>query len=310
VAGTSTSINSREVVRTADSVSEVLGDFAALLKPRVMSLVIFTGFVGLYLAPGTVHPVLQAVAILCIAVGAGASGAINMWYDRDIDAIMSRTKSRPIPSGRVGADEALTFGVVLACGSIMVMGLAVNWLAASLLAFTIAFYVFVYTMWLKRRTPQNIVIGGVAGALPPLIGWAAVSGSVPLDPIVLFAIIFIWTPPHFWALSLYRSGEYQAAAVPMLPVVAGRRETQNQILIYSLILAPVGVMPSLIGTVGWGYGAIATILGLAFVGGAFRVWHQASDRRCKQLFRFSILYLFLIFLALIADRAAGLPAVL
>lgn len=310
MADTSTSISSREVAGTAESVSEVLGDFAALLKPRVMSLVVFTGFVGLYLAPSALHPVLQAVAILCIAVGAGASGAINMWYDRDIDAIMSRTQGRPIPTGRVGADEALTFGIVLACGSVMVMGLAVNWLAASLLAFTIAFYVFVYTMWLKRRTPQNIVIGGAAGALPPVIGWAAASGSVALDPIVLFAIIFTWTPPHFWALSLYRSGDYQAAAVPMLPVVAGRRGTQNQILIYSLILAPLGVVPSVVGTVGWGFGAIAAVLGLAFVIGAGRVWRDASDRRCKQLFGFSILYLFLIFLALIVDRAGGLPAVL
>lgn len=298
-----TLIGAQPAARAAGSVSAVLTDFIALLKPRVMSLVVFTGFVGLYLAPGSVHPVLEAIAILCIAVGAGASGAINMWFDRDIDAVMSRTQTRPIPAGRVDAGEALTFGVVLAGGSVMVMGLAVNWLAAGLLALTIGFYVFVYTMWLKRRTPQNIVIGGAAGALPPVIGWAAVSGGVSAESIALFAIIFMWTPPHFWALSLYRADDYEAAGVPMLPVIAGRRETQRQILIYSLILAPLGLAPLVLGTVGWIYGAAAAILGVIFVAGAWRVWRQASDRNCKQLFGFSILYLFLIFLALIVDRA-------
>jgi heme o synthase len=304
-----TSIGAQPAAEAAGSVSAAVIDFTRLLKPRVMSLVVFTGFAGLYLAPGSLHPVLEVIAILCIAVGAGASGAINMWYDRDIDAVMSRTRERPIPAGQVGADEALTFGVVLACGSVMVMGLAVNWLSAGLLAMTIAFYVFVYTMWLKRRTPQNIVIGGAAGAFPPMIGWAAVSGTVTVDSVVLFAIIFFWTPPHFWALSLYRSGDYEAAGVPMLPVVAGRRETQKQILLYSLLLAPLGLAPTVIGTVGLFYGITAAILGAAFVYGAWRVWRDASDRNCKQLFGYSICYLFLIFLALVVDRAVGMPSI-
>jgi protoheme IX farnesyltransferase len=303
-----TSIGAQPAAGAAGSVSAAFVDFTRLLKPRVMSLVVFTGFVGLYLAPGSLHPFLEVIAILCIAVGAGASGAINMWYDRDIDAVMSRTSARPIPAGRVGAEEALTFGVVLACGSVMVMGLAVNWLAAGLLALTIGFYVFVYTMWLKRRTPQNIVIGGAAGAFPPMIGWAAISGTVTLDSLVLFAIIFFWTPPHFWALSLYRSGDYQAAGVPMLPVVAGRRETQKQILLYSLMLAPLGLAPMALGTVGVLYGAFAAVLGAIFVLAAWRVWRDASDRNCKQLFGYSILYLFLVFLALVVDRAVGMPA--
>jgi protoheme IX farnesyltransferase len=303
-----TSIGAQSAARAAGSVLTALIDFTALLKLRVMSLVVFTGFVGLYLAPESVHPVLEAIAILCIAIGAGAAGAINMWYDRDIDAIMTRTQNRPIPAGLVGAEEALTFGVVLAGGSVMVMGLAVNWLAAGLLALTIGFYVFVYTMWLKRRTPQNIVIGGAAGALPPIIGWAAVTGTVTLESIALFAIIFIWTPPHFWALSLYRSDDYRAAGVPMLPVVAGRRETQKQILIYSLILAPLGLAPCALGTVGLLYGVAAGVLGVVFVLAAWRVWREASDRRCKQLFGYSILYLFLIFLALIVDRAVGMAS--
>jgi heme o synthase len=303
-----TSIGAQPAAPAAGSVSTALVDFTRLLKPRVMSLVVFTGFVGLYLAPGSLHPVLEVIAILCIAVGAGASGAINMWYDRDIDAVMSRTKERPIPAGLVGADEALTFGVVLACGSVMVMGLAVNWLSAGLLAMTIAFYVFIYTMWLKRSTPQNIVIGGAAGAFPPMIGWAAVSGTVSIDSVVLFAIIFFWTPPHFWALSLYRSDDYEAAGVPMLPVVAGRRETQKQILLYSLLLAPLGLAPTALGTVGMLYGVTAGVLGAAFVFGAWRVWRDASDRNCKQLFGYSILYLFLIFLALVVDRAVGMAA--
>jgi protoheme IX farnesyltransferase len=198
-------------------------DYVALLKPRVMSLVVFTGLVGLYLAPGGLHPVLGFVAILCIAVGAGASGAINMWYDRDIDAVMTRTRGRPIPAGRMAPENALTLGVMLAAGSITIMGLAVNWLAGLLLAATIAFYVFVYTVWLKRRTPQNIVIGGAAGALPPVVGWAAVTGSVDVLPLLLFGLIFMWTPPHFWALALYRTGDYERAGVPMLPVVAGKQ---------------------------------------------------------------------------------------
>ncbi len=219
----------------------LVGDYVEILKPRVMSLVVFTGFVGLVLAPGHLHPVLAAVAMLCIAVGAGAAGAINMWYDRDIDAIMRRTAARPLPAGRMMPGEALGFGAVLAVGSVLVMGLAVNWVAAGLLALTIGFYVFVYTMWLKRRTPQNIVIGGAAGAFPPLIGWAAVTGDIGWGAVALFAIVFFWTPPHFWALALYRADDYAKAGVPMLPVVAGPRETKRQMLLYTLVLWPVSL---------------------------------------------------------------------
>src|SRR5580704_195882 len=223
----------------AASAGAAVRDYVQILKPRVMSLVVFTGIVGLALAPGHLHPLLAAVAVLCIAIGAGASGAINMWYDRDIDLVMRRTASRPLPAGRMLPGEALGFGCVLAVGSVAVMGIAVNWVAAELLALTIAFYVFVYTIWLKRRTPQNIVIGGAAGALPPLIGWAAVTGDIGWGAVALFAIIFFWTPPHFWALSLYRTGDYAKAGVPMLPVVAGTRETKRQMLLYTLVLWPV-----------------------------------------------------------------------
>ena len=290
----------------SDAVSVVdggtVGDYIALLKPRVMSLVIFTAFVGYVLAPGALHPVLGAIAILAVAVGAGASGAINMWYDRDIDAVMARTKGRPIPAGRVNADEALAFGVVLSIGSVVVMGLAVNWLAAGLLALTIGYYVFFYTMWLKRRTPQNIVVGGAAGAFPPMIGWAAATGEVSIESLVLFAIIFMWTPPHFWALGLYRSGDYRAAGVPMLPVVAGRAETRRQIVIYSVLLAPLGVAPWWLGFAGPFYGSVAAVLGGVFLLGAVRVWRDDQERHCRQLFGFSILYLFAIFAMLLVDR--------
>ena len=290
----------------SDAVSVVdggtVGDYIALLKPRVMSLVIFTAFVGYVLAPGALHPVLGAIAILAVAVAAGASGAINMWYDRDIDAVMARTKGRPIPAGRVNADEALAFGVVLSIGSLVVMGLAVNWLAAGLLALTIGYYVFFYTMWLKRRTPQNIVVGGAAGAFPPMIGWAAATGEVSIESLVLFAIIFMWTPPHFWALALYRSGDYRAAGVPMLPVVAGRAETRRQIVIYSVLLAPLGVAPWWLGFAGPFYGSVAAVLGGVFLLGAMRVWRDDQERHCRQLFGFSILYLFAIFAMLLVDR--------
>ncbi len=290
----------------SDAVSVVdggtVGDYIALLKPRVMSLVIFTAFVGYVLAPGALHPVLGAIAILAVAVGAGASGAINMWYDRDIDAVMARTKGRPIPAGRVNADEALAFGVVLSIGSVVVMGLAVNWLAAGLLALTIGYYVFFYTMWLKRRTPQNIVVGGAAGAFPPMIGWAAATGEVSIESLVLFAIIFMWTPPHFWALALYRSGDYRAAGVPMLPVVAGRAETRRQIVIYSVLLAPLGMAPWWLGFAGPFYGSVAAVLGGVFLLGAMRVWRDDQERHCRQLFGFSILYLFAIFAMLLVDR--------
>src|SRR6202521_2092390 len=227
-----------------------IGDYVALTKPRVMSLVVFTALVGLMVAPGGIDPFAGVVALLCIAAGAGAAGALNMWYDADIDAVMARTAMRPIPSGRVSRSEALVFGLMLGMCAILALGTLLNTAAAALLALTIAFYVLVYTMWLKRRTPQNIVIGGAAGALPPLIGWAAVTGDVGWGAIALFAIIFFWTPPHFWALSLYRAGEYAAAGVPMLPVVAGARETKRQMLLYTLVLWPVTAVPWLLGLAG------------------------------------------------------------
>ncbi len=282
-----------------------VGDYVQILKPRVMSLVVFTGFVGLVVAPGHLHPVLAAIAVLCIAVAAGASGAINMWYDRDIDAVMRRTAMRPLPSGRMMPGEALGFGIVLAVGSVAVMGLAVNWVAAQLLALTIAFYVFVYTIWLKRRTPQNIVIGGAAGALPPLIGWAAVTGDVGWGAVALFAIVFFWTPPHFWALSLYRAEEYAAAGIPMLPVVAGARETRRQMLIYTLMLWPATLTPWLLGIAGPAYAVCAFLLSLCFTATAIRVWHDESEQSARQMFAFSLFYLFLIFAALLADRLGG-----
>ncbi len=280
-------------------------DFVALLKPRVMSLVVFSGFAGLVAAPGQIHPLLAAVAVLCIAVGAGAAGAINMWYDRDIDAVMERTRRRPIPCGRVAPEDALAFGVVLSLFSVMLMGLAVNWTAALLLALANGFYVFVYTIWLKRRTPQNIVIGGAAGAFPPMIGWAAVTGTVSLESAVLFMIIFMWTPPHFWALSLYRDGDYAKAGVPMLPVVAGKAQTKRQMLLYSLLLAPLSVMPAVLGTAGWVYGAAAALLSVLLIALNFRVIADDSDRSARQMFAFSILYLFLLFTLLIIDAANG-----
>jgi protoheme IX farnesyltransferase len=277
-------------------------DYIALLKPRVMSLVVFTGLVGMVLAPGSLHPLLGFTAILCMAVGAGASAAINMWYDRDIDAVMTRTRDRPLPAGRIEPGAALGLGIVLAIGSVILMELAVNLVAASLLALTIGFYVFVYTMWLKRRTPQNIVIGGAAGALPPMIGWAAVSGDVTFASLALFAIIFMWTPPHFWALSLYRADDYQRAGVPMLPVVAGARETTRQMLIYSLILVPLTLAPYALGVVGMLYAAAAAGLGLGLVVLALRVRRGGGDRAAKQMFGYSILYLFLLFALMMVDK--------
>jgi len=302
---------SREAAGAADADAlrgAGVADYALLLKPRVMSLVVFTGFVGLYLAPGRIHPVLAAIAILSIAVGAGAAGAINMWYDRDIDRLMSRTMRRPLPDGRVSPEAALTLGVMLAVGSVTVMGLGVNYAAAALLALAVAFYVFVYTIWLKRRTPQNIVIGGAAGAFPPLIGWAAVSGDISLVSLALFAVIFMWTPPHFWALALYRSGDYARAGVPMLPVVAGRRETKRHILLYTVLLVPVTLLPWALGAVGAIYGALALTLGAMFLVCALRVWREpesAGDRAAKRMFGFSILYLFLLFALMVVDRAGA-----
>jgi protoheme IX farnesyltransferase len=285
-----------------------VSDYAALLKPRVMSLVVFTGFVGLHLAPGRLHPVLAAVAVLCIAVGAGASGAINMWYDRDIDALMSRTANRPIPAGRMAPGDALGFGCFLAGTSVVLMGLAVNWVAAALLALTIGFYVFVYTVWLKRRTPQNIVIGGAAGALPPIVGWAAATGDVAPAAVALFALIFFWTPPHFWALALYRAGDYAKAGVPMLPVVAGARATKRQMLLYTLVLWPCALAPYLLGVAGAVYAGAALALSAVFTAFAVKVWLDPTHRSAKQMFGFSILYLFLLFALLLIDRAPqGVP---
>ena len=286
-------------------------DWFALLKPRVMTLVVFTGFIGMLVAPGSINPLLGSVAVLCIAVGAGAAGAINMWYDRDIDAVMRRTANRPIPAGRIRAEEALAFGVVLAIASVVVMGLATNWMAAGWLAGSILFYVFVYTMWLKRRTPQNIVIGGAAGAFPPVIGWAAVTGSVDLLPLLLFAIVFAWTPPHFWSFSLWAHGDYQRAGVPMLPVVAGAKETRRQIMLYTLVLFPLAVSPWPLGLAGPIYGVAAVLLGLGFVFCAWKVLRDDQDPQgrsltkdapAKRCFRFSLLHLALLFAALAADR--------
>jgi protoheme IX farnesyltransferase len=277
-------------------------DYAALLKPRVMSLVVFTGLAGLVVAPGGLHPLLAAVAVLCIAVGAGAAGAINMWYDRDIDGLMERTRKRPIPAGRIAPDKALAFGVALSVLSVMLMGLAVNWIAGTLLALAIGFYVFIYTIWLKRRTPQNIVIGGAAGAFPPTIGWAAVTGTVTLDSIALFMIIFMWTPPHFWSLALYRAGDYAKAGVPMLPVVAGKAETRRQILVYTLLLVPLSFVPLILGMAGMTYGLVVAVMGACFLLLAVRVLRERGGRAARHMFRFSILYLFVLFAALIVEH--------
>jgi protoheme IX farnesyltransferase len=286
-----------------------VGDYWALLKPRVMSLVIFTALAGLVAAPADIHPWLALVALLAIAVGAGAAGALNMWYDADIDALMARTANRPVPRGAILPGEALGFGLALAVGSVLVLGLLVDIVAAALLAFTIFFYIVIYTMWLKRRTPQNIVIGGAAGAFPPMIGWAAATGSVSLASIALFLIIFMWTPPHFWALALFRENDYARANVPMLPNVAGAGETRRQILLYSLILVPVTFLPSLLGTTGLLYTIVVAVLGVAFLWHALDVYRvrdgDAARRACKRLFGFSILYLFAIFAAIIAERVAG-----
>jgi len=283
-----------------------VGDYIALMKPRVMSLVVFTAFVGLLIAPGHLHPVIGLTALICIAVGAGAAGALNMWYDADIDARMARTAARPIPAGRLAPGEALAFGLTLAGFSVVVLGLLVNLIAAALLALTIAFYVVVYTMWLKRTTPQNIVIGGAAGALPPIIGWVATTGSVAVEPVVLFLIIFFWTPPHFWALSLYRADDYARAGVPMLPVVAGEQPTRRQILLHTLVLAPLGTAPWLLGYAGPLYGVVAVVTGAAIIALALRVRaEQRGYAASKQMFAFSILYLFLLFAMLLADRFSG-----
>ncbi len=297
-------------VRRIGKVSEPgVGEFVELMKPRVMSLVVFTALTGMLAAPGSIHPVIGVIALLAIAIGAGASGALNMWYDADIDARMARTAARPIPRGHVTGGEALTFGSILAVLSVLTLGVLVNWTAGALLALTIAFYIFVYTMWLKRRTPQNIVIGGAAGAFPPMIGWAAVTGSVSVESVLMFLIIFVWTPPHFWALALYRCRDYERAGVPMLPVVAGAQETRRQIWLYSLILVPLAITPVLIGLAGIVYGVVSAVLGAVFLYLAWKVRRitegREADQAARQLFVFSILYLFLLFAVLLVEHAAA-----
>jgi len=277
-------------------------DYFALLKPRVMSLVVFTGLCGLLMAPGSLHPVLGFAAILSIAVGAGAAGCLNMWWDRDIDAIMSRTRRRPLPQGRVAPDSALAFGVILSAASVIMMGVAIHWLAAALLALTILFYVLIYTIWLKRWTPHNIVIGGASGALPPVIGWCAVTGTAPWEAWLLFGIIFLWTPPHFWALSLYNHEDYARANVPMLPVTAGAIATKRQILLYTVLLVAVSLAPAIMGMVTWAYGGLASALGIGFLVLSWRVCYQDARKPAIQLFAYSILYLFVLFLGMAIDR--------
>ena len=281
-------------------------DYFALLKPRVMSLVVLTALAGMMIEPVKVHPLVGFVSLLAIAVGAGASGALNMWYDADIDALMSRTTSRPIPSGRIQPGEALGFGLTLSAFSVLTLGLVSNWLAAGLLAFTIFFYAVIYTMWLKRWTPQNIVIGGAAGALPPVVACAAVTGSVSLASLVLFAIIFIWTPPHFWALAIAKADEYGRAGVPMMPNAKGEKRTRLEMLLYTCLMAPLGVVPALLGQASVAYGVIAALSGAFMLKLAITVWRapdaQAADRDCKKLFGFSILYLFLLFGVIVIEN--------
>jgi protoheme IX farnesyltransferase len=278
-------------------------DYLALMKPRVMSLVVFTAFVGMALAPGHIHPVLAFTALLCISVGAGAAGALNMWFDADVDALMRRTRARPIPQKRIRPGEAFAFGITLAGFSICVLGLLVSWFAAALLAFTIFFYVAIYTMWLKRTTPQNIVIGGAAGALPPVIGWSAVTGSATLEPWLMFLIVFLWTPPHFWALALTRVDDYARAGIPMLPVVAGADATRRHIVAYSVVLAPVALAPWALGYSQFIYGLVALAGGALMIALSLRVQSRPGDRSAAaRLFGFSILYLFTLFAALLIDR--------
>jgi protoheme IX farnesyltransferase len=284
-----------------------VGDYIALMKPRVMSLVVFTALVGLAVAPGPIHPITAFTALLCITVGAGASGALNMWYDADIDALMTRTARRPVPMGRVQPGEALAFGITLSVFSVAVLGLLVNVAAAAVLAFTIFFYAVIYTMWLKRLTPQNIVIGGAAGAFPPMIGWLSVTGSLSLEPLLLFAIIFLWTPPHFWALALYRTEEFARAGIPMLPVVAGDEATRRQIMLYTLLLVPAGIAPWPLGFAGPLYGVVAVLTGAIMLLLAFQILRERRpvDRASRNMFAFSILYLFLLFAVLMIDRGWG-----
>ena len=304
--------NSRDVSALAGGAR--VEDYLALLKPRVMSLVVFTALVGMLVAPGGINPFIGLIAIACIAIGAGASGALNMWYDADIDAVMSRTQNRPIPAGRMTRGEALAFGLILSVFSVTLLGLATNWVAGAFLAFTIFFYVVVYTMWLKRSTPQNIVIGGAAGAFPPMVGWAAVTGTLSWESFALFLIIFLWTPPHFWALALYKQGDYGAAGIPMMPNVAGETSTKWQILGYSVVLAASSLLPVWLGFSGWLYGAVAAVTGLSFIWLSLRLLRAPDSvsmrRTARTLFTYSLSYLFVLFLALFTDFiAAGLGVI-
>ena len=277
-------------------------DYAILLKPRVMSLVLFTSIVGIIMAPGTIDLFTAVAAIICVGMGAGASGAINMWYERDLDGKMERTKERPIPAGRMNPNNALLFGLILVILSITAMVLFVNAVAAILLIVTIFYYIFIYTVWLKRRTPQNIVIGGGSGALPPMIGWAAVSGNVSLDSFLLFAIIFMWTPPHFWALALYSSGDYEKAGIPMMPAVSGIAETKKLMLVYTILLWPLTISLAFTGLITIPSGAIIGLLGLWFIRHAIKVKNSDEHDEPRAMFKYSILHLFLIFVVLLVDR--------
>ncbi|MEO1101075.1 MAG: heme o synthase [Pseudomonadota bacterium] len=305
--------------QTADTATQVrhatAGDYVNLMKPRIMMLVVFTAVAGLIAAPVAMHPVMAVIIVLSVALGSGAAGAINMWYDADIDTVMSRTSTRPIPSGAVPKDEAIALGLIISGVSVLLMWLASNWFAAALLAFSIFYYGVIYTMWLKRSTPQNIVIGGGAGAFPPVIGWAAVTGAAPLDAWILFAIIFFWTPPHFWALSLLAHGEYAKAGVPMLPVTHGAKSTRRHILAYTVVLAAIGFAPVLTGLGGWIYAVVAVGLSANFLRLAYGLTRtRAGDpdatgpdmKRAKGLFVFSILYLFVLFAAVIVEHGFGL----
>lgn len=301
--------NSSEVILQSDQQNlniATFSDYFTLLKPKVMSLVIFTAFTGAFLAPGPMHPYLFFISILSIAVGAGASGAFNMWYDRDIDALMSRTCQRPIPSGRVLPSNALALAFMMSVGSVMTLTFSSNLLAGAFLAFTIAFYAFIYTVLLKRHTPQNIVIGGAAGAFPPMIGWAAVTNSLSIESFILFAIIFLWTPAHFWALALYKSDEYVQAKIPMMPVVAGVKKTKIQIFIYTILTAIVALFPYFWNMSGLFYLISASILNAIFIFYAWRLFREQGILYAKRLFLFSILYLFLIYTALFIDKLMGM----
>ncbi|MDE3060171.1 MAG: heme o synthase [Pseudomonadota bacterium] len=297
-------MNTAITISTSDSriLESTVRDYITLLKPGVMSLVVFTGLAGMLVAPGHINAFQQCLTLFCIALASGAGAAMNMWYDRDIDAIMKRTAKRPVPAGRIAPDDALAFGLFLAAGAVMLMGLALNWMAAAILAFAIFFYVVIYTMWLKRRTPQNIVIGGAAGAFPPMIGWAAVTGNVSLEAALLFAIIFLWTPPHFWALALYKNGDYAKANVPMMPVVAGPASTKRQMVAYTWILALVTLLLPALKMAGMIYAAAAAILAVVFLHHVYKVLYDQTDTWPRRTFAFSIYYLFMLFTALMVDH--------